>query len=194
MPRAIRIQETGGPEVMRLEEVDVPAPGAGKVQVQHTAIGLNYIDVYDRNGLYPQNLPGGLGREAAGIVTAVGARVRGIRVGDRVAYVTPGPGCVLRYPQCPRRPAGQDSRGRQRRAGSGADAQGHDRVLPAAPLLPRQTRRRDRRARRRGWRRNVALAVGQGARRDGHRRRRQRRESEAREEERLQTRAGARPR
>src|SRR5688572_30160848 len=87
MPRAIRIQETGGPEVMRLEEVDVPAPGAGQVQVEHTAIGLNFIDVYDRNGLYPQALPGGLGREAAGLVSAIGKGVRGIRVGDRVAYV-----------------------------------------------------------------------------------------------------------
>ncbi len=87
MPRAIRIHETGGPEVMLLEEADVPLPATGNVQIKHTAIGLNYIDVYDRNGLYPQNLPGGLGREAAGIVTAVGSRVKGIRVGDRVAYV-----------------------------------------------------------------------------------------------------------
>ena len=54
MPRAIRIHEAGGPEVMRLEDVDVAAPGAGEVQVQHTAIGLNFIDVYDRTGLYPQ--------------------------------------------------------------------------------------------------------------------------------------------
>jgi len=92
MPRAIRINETGGPEVMLLEEVNVPAPAAGNVQLQHTAIGLNYIDVYDRNGLYPQNMPGGLGREAAGIVTAVGSRVKGIRVGDRVAYVLRVPG------------------------------------------------------------------------------------------------------
>ena len=98
MPRAIRINETGGPEVMLLEEVNVPAPAAGNVQLQHTAIGLNYIDVYDRNGLYPQNLPGSLGREAAGIVTAVGARVKGIRVGDRVAYVlrVPGAYCDIR--------------------------------------------------------------------------------------------------
>ncbi len=98
MPRAIRINETGGPEVMLLEEVDVPAPAAGNVQLQHTAIGLNYIDVYDRNGLYPQNLPGGLGREAAGIVTAVGSRVKGFRVGDRVAYVlrVPGAYCDIR--------------------------------------------------------------------------------------------------
>ena len=98
MPRAIRINETGGPEVMLLEQVDVPAPAAGNVQLQHTAIGLNYIDVYDRNGLYPQNMPGGLGREAAGIVTAVGARVKGLRVGDRVAYVlrVPGAYCDIR--------------------------------------------------------------------------------------------------
>jgi NADPH2:quinone reductase len=98
MPRAIRINETGGPEVMLLEQVDVPAPAAGNVQLQHTAIGLNYIDVYDRTGFYPQNMPGGLGREAAGIVTAVGARVKGLRVGDRVAYVlrVPGAYCDIR--------------------------------------------------------------------------------------------------
>ena len=54
MPRAIRIQEVGGPEVMRLEDVEVAPPGSDEVQVHHTAIGLNFIDVYDRNGLYPQ--------------------------------------------------------------------------------------------------------------------------------------------
>ena len=98
MPRAIRIHETGGPEVMRLEDVDVPAPGQGEVQVRHTAIGLNFIDVYDRSGLYPQkSLPAGLGREAAGVVTAIGKRARGFRPGDRVAYVSsPGAYCDLR--------------------------------------------------------------------------------------------------
>ena len=99
MSRAIRIHEAGGPEVMRLEDVDVPSPAAGEVQVQHTAIGVNFIDVYDRTGLYPQkSLPGGLGREAAGIVVAVGRKVRGIRSGDRVAYVVGEPGsyCELR--------------------------------------------------------------------------------------------------
>jgi len=94
MPRAIRIHEVGGPEVMRLEDVEVAPPAAGEVQVQHTAIGLNFIDVYDRTGLYPQtSMPGGLGREAAGIVAAVGKKVRGLRVGDRVAYVHNVPGC-----------------------------------------------------------------------------------------------------
>ena len=63
MPRAIRIHETGGPEVMLLEEADVSLPATGNVQIKQTAIGLNYIDVYDRNGLYPQNMPGGLGRD-----------------------------------------------------------------------------------------------------------------------------------
>jgi NADPH:quinone reductase-like Zn-dependent oxidoreductase len=92
MARAIRIHEAGGPEVMRLEEVAVGAPGAGEVQVHHTAIGLNFIDVYDRSGLYPQTLPAGLGREAAGVVSAIGKRVRGFRVGDRVAYVMSPPG------------------------------------------------------------------------------------------------------
>ena len=100
MPRAIRIQETGGPEVMLLEEVEVPAPGAGQVQVEHTAIGLNFIDVYDRTGLYPQAMPGGLGREAAGLISAIGQGVRGFRVGDRVAYVMSPPGHVRGSAQC----------------------------------------------------------------------------------------------
>jgi NADPH:quinone reductase-like Zn-dependent oxidoreductase len=92
MPRAIRIHEAGGPEVMRLEEVDVPAPAKGEVQIRHTAIGLNYIDVYDRSGLYTKALPAGIGREAAGVITAVGKGVRGFRAGERVAYVHSVPG------------------------------------------------------------------------------------------------------
>jgi NADPH:quinone reductase-like Zn-dependent oxidoreductase len=98
MARAIRIHEPGGPEVMRLEDIEVLPPGEGEVQVHHTAIGLNYIDVYDRSGLYAQDMPAGLGREAAGVVSAVGRKVHGFRVGDRVAYVhsVPGTYCELR--------------------------------------------------------------------------------------------------
>ena len=98
MPKAIRLHETGGPEVLQFEDLDPGAPGPGEVQLRHTAIGLNYIDVYDRTGLYPMPLPAGLGREAAGVITAVGRRVRGLRVGDRVAYVHSQPGsyCELR--------------------------------------------------------------------------------------------------
>src|SRR4051812_12982641 len=98
MSRAIRIHETGGADVMRLEDVEVAPPGEGEVQVRHTAIGLNFIDVYDRSGLYPQKaLPAGLGREAAGVITAIGKKVRGFRMGDRVAYVSsPGAYAELR--------------------------------------------------------------------------------------------------
>jgi NADPH2:quinone reductase len=92
MSRAIRIAEAGGPEVMRLEDVDVPPPAPDEAQVRHTAIGLNYIDVYDRSGLYEQPMPAGLGREAAGVIVGVGRKVRGFRAGDRVAYVHSTPG------------------------------------------------------------------------------------------------------
>ncbi len=102
MPRAIRIHETGGPEVMRLEDIEVGAPAAGEVQIRHTAIGVNFIDVYDRTGLYPQKeMPAGLGREAAGVVSALGKKVRGLRVGDRVAYVHPTPGCYCELRNVP---------------------------------------------------------------------------------------------
>ena len=98
MPTAIRFSTHGGPEVLRTEELDPGKPAAQEVQVRHTAIGVNYIDVYDRTGLYPVTLPSGLGREAAGIVTALGRGVRGLKVGERVAYVysVPGAYCELR--------------------------------------------------------------------------------------------------
>lgn len=89
MPHAIRIHETGGPEKMRWEEVDVGAPGPGQVRVRNTAIGLNYIDTYHRSGLYPVPMPAILGSEGAGVVEAVGPRVKNFKVGDRVAYAQP---------------------------------------------------------------------------------------------------------
>jgi NADPH:quinone reductase len=92
MPKAIRFYEHGGPEVLRVEELDPGQPGPDEAQVRHTAIGVNFIDVYDRTGLYPTELPSGLGREAAGVIIALGRKVRGFRVGDRVAYVYPKPG------------------------------------------------------------------------------------------------------
>jgi NADPH2:quinone reductase len=92
MPRAIRFYENGGPEVLRLEELEPGKPAAGELQIRHSAIGVNYIDVYDRTGLYPVSLPSGVGREAAGVITALGRGVRGFRVGERVAYVFPSPG------------------------------------------------------------------------------------------------------
>jgi NADPH:quinone reductase len=92
MPIAIRFDANGGPEVLHSEEVSVGKPGAHEVQLRHTAIGVNYIDIYDRTGLYPVSLPSGLGREAAGVITALGRSVRGLRVGERVAYVHSSPG------------------------------------------------------------------------------------------------------
>jgi NADPH2:quinone reductase len=93
MSTAIRFYEHGGPEVLRCENLEPGKPAAHEVQVRHRAIGVNYVDVYDRTGLYPvASLPSGLGREAAGVVTAVGRGVRGLRAGDRVAYVWQSPG------------------------------------------------------------------------------------------------------
>ena len=86
MHHAIRIHQTGGPEVMQWAEVDVPAPAAGEATVRHHAIGLNFIDTYHRTGLYPLPLPSGIGLEGAGVVEAVGAGVTEVKVGDRVAY------------------------------------------------------------------------------------------------------------
>lgn len=88
MSHAIRIHAHGGPEVMQWESVESPAPGRGEALVRQTAVGLNFIDVYERTGLYPGALPAGLGREAAGVVEAVGPRVTGLRAGDRVAYAS----------------------------------------------------------------------------------------------------------
>ena len=73
MNHAIRIHQTGGPEVLRWEQVDVAPPAAGEATVRHHAIGLNFIDTYHRTGLYPLSLPSGLGLEGAGVVEAVGA-------------------------------------------------------------------------------------------------------------------------
>jgi NADPH2:quinone reductase len=86
MVQAIRIHATGGPEVLQYETVDVGAPGPGEARVRHTAIGVNYVDTYNRSGLYPLALPSGLGSEAAGVVEAVGADVDFVKPGDRVAY------------------------------------------------------------------------------------------------------------
>ncbi|GGY55215.1 quinone oxidoreductase family protein [Pseudoduganella albidiflava] len=86
MSKAIRMSRTGGPEVMEYVDVDVGPPGPGEATVQHAAIGLNFIDVYFRTGLYPQPLPNGLGMEGAGTVEAVGEGVTHVKVGDRVAY------------------------------------------------------------------------------------------------------------
>lgn len=86
MTKAIRVHETGGPDVLKWEDVDVPAPGAGEALVRQTAAGLNFIDTYQRSGLYPIALPAIMGNEGAGVVEAVGDGVTEVKPGDRVAY------------------------------------------------------------------------------------------------------------
>ncbi len=90
MVKAVRIHEAGGPDKLVYEDVAVGDPGAGELRLRHTAIGLNFIDVYQRSGLYPLELPAILGMEAAGVVEAVGSDVGGFAVGDRVAYPMQG--------------------------------------------------------------------------------------------------------
>ncbi|MGE0624372.1 MAG: quinone oxidoreductase [Pseudomonadales bacterium] len=86
MAKAVRFHATGGPEVLRLEDVAVGDPGPGEVRLRHVAVGLNYADTYFRNGTYPVPLPSGMGVEAAGVIQAVGPDVEGLKPGDRVTY------------------------------------------------------------------------------------------------------------
>lgn len=88
MTHAIRFERTGGPDVLSFQEIALKAPGDGEVRVRHTAVGVNFIDIYHRTGLYKVPLPSGLGLEAAGVVESVGAGVTRFREGDRVAYAS----------------------------------------------------------------------------------------------------------
>lgn len=92
MSRAIRFHRTGGPEVLQLDEVTVPDPGPGQARIRHTAIGVNFIDTYQRSGLYAVPLPCVAGNEGAGVVEAVGPGVTHLKSGDRVAYTGAPPG------------------------------------------------------------------------------------------------------
>jgi NADPH2:quinone reductase len=109
MAKAVRFYETGGPEVLRYEDVEVAEPGPGQVRLRHEAVGLNFADIYFRTGLYPAPLPSGIGTEGAGVVVAIGSDVTNVSVGDRVtytgAYNTLGAYCT-------------------------------ERLIPAAPLIP----------------------------------------------------------
>lgn len=98
MSQAVRIHETGGPEVLRLETVDLPEPGPGQARVRHTAVGINYIDTYHRTGVYPlPSLPHGLGTEASGVVEALGSGVEDLAVGARVTYISGVPGTYAEH-------------------------------------------------------------------------------------------------
>ncbi|MEN9623383.1 MAG: Quinone oxidoreductase 1, partial [Pseudomonadota bacterium] len=98
MSLAVQIDQNGGPEVMKLVDVTVGEPGPGEIRIRHKAIGLNFIDVYQRGGLYPLPMPLKLGMEASGVVEAVGEGVTHLKVGDRAAYASQPPGsyCEVR--------------------------------------------------------------------------------------------------
>ena len=98
MSLAVQIDQNGGPEVMKLVDVTVGEPGPGEIRIRHKAIGLNFIDVYQRSGLYTLPMPLKLGMEASGVVEAVGEGVTHLKVGDRAAYASQPPGsyCEVR--------------------------------------------------------------------------------------------------
>jgi NADPH:quinone reductase len=98
--KAVRVHNFGGPEVLKNEEIAVPEPKAGEARVKIEAIGLNYVDIYQRTGLYPLSLPFTLGRESAGLVDATGPNVAEVKVGDRVAYAME-PGAYAEYAVVP---------------------------------------------------------------------------------------------
>ena len=115
MPKVIRIHETGGPDAMQWEDVEIGTPGPGEIRIRHEAVGLNYIDVYFRTGLYPApSLPFSPGMEGAGVVDAVGDGVDSLAVGDRIAYAAPPVGAYAEERLMPAEkvvkiPAGIDS-------------------------------------------------------------------------------------
>ena len=97
MAKAVRFHKQGGPEVLQYEDVQVGDPGPGQVRIKHTAIGVNFVDTYQRSGLYPMQMPAVAGNEAAGVVEAVGPGVSDLKPGDRVAYTgLPGSYCDVR--------------------------------------------------------------------------------------------------
>src|SRR5882757_4043483 len=97
MAKAVRYHKQGGPEVMQYEDVAVGEPAQGQVRIKHTAIGVNFVDTYQRSGLYPMQLPQTAGNEGAGVVEAVGAGVTDLKAGDRITYTgLPGSYCEQR--------------------------------------------------------------------------------------------------
>ena len=164
MPYAIRFHETGGPEVLRVEQVDVGAPGPGQARVRHAFVALNFIDIYFRTGRYPLALPNGLGSDAVGVVEEVGPGVTDVKRG-RSRRLSDGPAGRLlgRASDARRRTDPPCPTGVERQHRRDADDEGHDGAVPVPSCLPAQGRREHhpvpRGCRRRGFDR---LPVGQG--------------------------------
>ena len=185
MVAAVRVHKAGGPEVLTLDDIEVPAPGPNQVKIKQHAIGVNFIDTYFRMGMYPSpvGMPFVAGNEGAGEVIAVGAGVTDIKVGDRVAYVTPlGAYAAERLLPADRAVKLPDNISYEQAAEH--DAQGHDRAVSAQPHL--QGRQGHHRADpRRGRRRRPdRVPVGQSSRRHRDRHRRLQGKGRPRQEER----------
>ena len=141
--RAIRIDQPGGPEVMRLEEVELPPPGKGEVRLRQHAIGINFIDIYHRTGFYPPaKTPFTPGSEGAGEVVEVGPSVEGLKPGDRVAYAG-SPGAYAEERNIEARFLFKLPQIDFVRDGRGDDAQGPHGAISGAPDLSRQRGRHD---------------------------------------------------
>src|SRR5229473_1677407 len=100
MPKAVRFHKTGAPEVLQIDEVPVGEPGPGQARVRHTAIGVNFVDIYQRSGLYPMQLPQVAGNEGAGVVEAVGPNVTDVKKGLRVHSLSHPPSAVKAGEPC----------------------------------------------------------------------------------------------
>ena len=163
--KAIHVTEPGGPEAMQLVDVPTPSPGPRQALVRIAASGVNFIDVYFRTGLYKADPPITIGSEAAGTVEAVGSEVTLVAPGDRVAYAMVRGSLHQVYTLGGRGAAGEASRDRRLRVGSGGHAAGHDRALPDPFDVPAGSRPDVPRARRRRRRRPPHRADGQSPRR-----------------------------
>ena len=180
MTHAIRFHKTGGPEVLVWEEVNVGKPGPGEARIRHTAVGLNFVDIYNRSGLYPGQLPSGLGGEAAGVVEEVGAGVTDLKAGDRVAYGAAPIGAYAEERLIPADRLLETARRHRRQDRGRDDAEGPDHAISDPPDLSGQIRRHHPAARRGRRRRPDPRPVGKASRRHRDRHRRQRRKGKAR--------------
>ena len=170
MPKAIMVHAIGGPEVLRFEEYDPGMPGPGEALVRHEAIGVNFIDIYHRIGLYPlPHLPAVIGMEGAGIVEAVGEGVSEVSVGDRVAYAGLPPGAYADVRVIPAHRLVVLPQSISMRQAAGDDVKGNDRPIPALRVLQGQTGRYDPYPCGSGRRGDTRMPVGKAPRRNGNR-------------------------
>ena len=173
--KAIRFHQTGGPEVLRFEDVELAPPGPGEVRIRHTAVALNFRDILVRRGQHAVKLPSGLGTESAGVIEAVGPGVTDFAAGDRVATVC-RPDCA--YAEARNAPAARVLKlpanidETHRGLDDGARL---DRAIPAARHIQGEARRHHRDPRRRRRRRPDRQPMGEASRRHGDRHGRQRR-------------------